>query len=417
MSMVLGLLGIVLLVIELALALLVVYLLLLTVAACVAPRRTPPGRTRSSAPTSELTPASTPTHRLLILIPAHNEEVLLPQLLDSLHTQAYPRALFEVHVIADNCSDQTAELARRAGAIVHERTNTELRGKGYALTWALGQLLAAKPAPDAIIILDADSIVSQNFLSVMDMRMARGDRAVQAYYAVRNPGSSWSAGLRYASLAVLHYLRPQGRMVLGGSVGLKGNGMLFAPDLLAQHAWTASLTEDIEFHMALILDGQRVTFAPDAVVWAEMPETLAAARSQNVRWERGRLEMARNYVPQLLRQSLSRRSFMLFDAAVEQLIPPFSVLIGAGVLCLLAALGLATLTGQWGSATVLLAIALVLGQLLYTAAGLLLIGAPRQVYFSLLYAPAFVIWKIWLYVRVLLGMDRQGWVRTARNKG
>jgi 1,2-diacylglycerol 3-beta-glucosyltransferase len=415
MSIVVVVLGTVLLVIELALALLVGYLLLLTGAACVAPRRTMPGRAPAPGPAQNLAPMG--THRFLMLIPAHNEEVLLPQLLASLQAQAYPRTLFEVHVIADNCSDQTAELARGAGAIVHERTHAELRGKGYALTWALEQLLAAKPACDAIIILDADSVVSPNFLSVMDMRMARGDRAVQAYYAVRNPGSSWSAGLRYASLAVLHYLRPQGRMVLGGSVGLKGNGMLFTPDLLAQHAWTASLTEDIEFHMALILDGQRVTFAPDAVVWAEMPETLAAARSQNVRWERGRLEMARNYVPRLLRLALSRRSFMLFDAAVEQLIPPFSVLIGASILCLLAALGLAGLTGQWGSATVLLAIGLVLGQGIYTVAGLLLTGAPRQVYLSLLYAPAFVVWKIWLYVRVLLGMDRQGWVRTARNKG
>jgi cellulose synthase/poly-beta-1,6-N-acetylglucosamine synthase-like glycosyltransferase len=387
-------------ILEVGLAGLVGYLLLLTVCALFAPRHTLP-RT------------GPPDRKFLILTPAHDEEKLLPELLDSLAALDYPRNLIEVHVVADNCTDRTAEIARARGATAYERTDPNLRGKGYALNWLLDKLRPRLSAPVAqnlaFVILDADSLVSPDFLTVMDARLARGERVIQAYSAVRDPDRSWTVSLRYAALAVLHYLRPQGRMVLGASAGLKGNGMVFAADIVVQHAWSASLVEDIEYHMALILDGERVMFAPDAVVLAGMPGTLAASQSQNVRWERGRLEMLRAYVPRLLREAVRRRSFVLFDAAIEQLIPPTSVLAGASILAGIAAL----LLRARGAA--FLAGGLVAGQLVYTLAGLLLVRAPRRVYLALIYAPALVAWKIWLYVRVLLGRDRQGWVRTPRD--
>lgn len=376
--------------------LIVGYLLLLTAAACFAPRRTPI--------------TGTPKHRFLILIPAHNEERLLPATLANLRELDYPHALFAVHVVADNCTDATAELARAGGATAHERFNSELVGKGYALQWLLARLWASNEPHDAIVIMDADSILSANFLRVMDARMARGERAIQAYYAVRDPEQSWSASLRSVALAALHYLRPQGRMVLGGSTGLKGNGMVFAAEITRKHPWSASLTEDIEYHMALILDDQRVTFAPDALVWAEMPSSLAASRTQNARWEAGRMQMIRNYVPRLLLESLRRRRFMLFDAALEQLIPPFSLVAFGAAACLVAGLGLWNTTAIIGGGLLLAGIAV------YVLAGLMLAGMPLRVYQALLYAPVFVLWKLWLYARVLLGAERHGWVRTARNE-
>jgi 1,2-diacylglycerol 3-beta-glucosyltransferase len=379
------------------LAFMVGYLLLLTVAAWFAPRRTP---TRNQPP----------THRFLFLVPAHNEERLLPGLLDNLRQLEYPSALYAVHVVADNCTDRTAALAREAGAVVHERFDTVQRGKGYALQWLLQRIWASGEPHDAVIVLDADTVVSPNFLTVMNARLARGERVIQAYYAVRDPEQSWSASLRSVALAALHYLRPQARSVLGGSTGLKGNGMVFAHDIARQHPWPVSLTEDIEYHMALILAGERVMFAPDAVVWAEMPGTLAAAHTQNVRWERGRMEMIRRYVPALLAAALRRRSFLLFDAAIEQLIPPFSMLAIMSVAVLLGALLLGSGPG------LLLAAFLLAGQALYVLNGLVLAGVPRKVYQALLYAPLFVAWKLWLYMRVLLGFDRGGWVRTARNE-
>lgn len=374
------------------------YLLTLTVAAFRAPRSTLQSRK--------------PATRFAILIPAHNEALLLPDLLASIQAQRYPASLFDMHVVADNCSDATARIARDCGAIAHERSDEQRRGKGYALQWLL-ERVEAYGAYDAYVILDADSIITPAFLAVMDARLTRGERAIQAYYAVRHPDRSWSVSLRYVALAALHYLRPLGRVALGGTAGLKGNGMAFAADLLRRRAWSSALTEDIEFHMGLILDGERVTFAPDAVVEAEMPETLAAAHSQNIRWERGRLQMARQYVPALLRAAVTQRRFAPLDAAAEHVIPPFSILSGIS----LALLGVAALSPQPGKkARIAAGLGLLAGQAVYVLSSLKLAGAPRRVYAALLYAPLFVLWKLRLYARVLLGRDREGWTRTQRNR-
>ncbi len=381
---------------EALLTIIVGYLLFLTVLACFAPRRT-------------AARGQQPTHRFAILIPAHNEERLLPSLLSNLQQLDYPRSLYAVHVVADNCSDRTAELTRQHGAIAHERFDTVNIGKGYALEWLLGRIWASGETYDALLIVDADSILSPNFLVVMDARLARGEQAIQAYYAVRDADTSWSASLRAVALAALHYLRPLARSVVGGSAGLKGNGMVFAADIIRKHRWPASLTEDIEYHMNLILDGKRVAFAPDAIVWAEMPNTLGASQTQNVRWERGRQEMVRNYVPRLLRQALARRSFLLLDAAIEQLIPPLSIVAALTLCCLIVAGILQNTVG------IVISLSLLAIQGIYIISSLVLAQAPGRVYLSLLYSPVFILWKIALYIRVLLGLDRNGWTRTARN--
>ncbi|MCB9420711.1 MAG: glycosyltransferase family 2 protein [Ardenticatenaceae bacterium] len=400
--------------IQVLLVALVGYLMLLTAVSWRAPRHT---KQRESKP----------TNRFLILVPAHNEERLLPTLLANLYQVDYPKDLYAVHVVADNCTDNTASIVQQNGAHVHERFNSELRGKGYALQWLLQRLWQAAEPHDAILILDADSSISANFLRVMDARLAQGERVIQSYYAVRDPEQSWSISLRYVALALLHYLRPLGRMILGGSTGLKGNGMVFAADILKKHEWSASITEDIEFHMALVLDGERVMFAPDAIVEAEMPHDLADSQTQNTRWERGRLQMAQTYVPQLLKASWKAvrageygRAYLLFDAVMEHIIPPFSILAGLTGLGFLAALILFIFDPMHrqniGTINLILGSVNIIGQIIYIFYGLHLVQAPRQIYKALLYAPGFVFWKIWLYIRILLGRDKDGWVRTARNQ-
>ena len=392
----------------------VAYLLLLTGAAFRARRH-------------KASSSGTPTSRFLILIPAHNEERLLPMLLKWLKLVDYPSSLFQVFVIADNCTDRTAKLARAHGATVYERQNETERGKGYALRELLRQIHEQEIPHDAVLILDADSIISSNFLRVMDGRLKQGERVIQGYYSVRHASSSWPTALRCVALALLHYLRPLGRMVLGGSAGLKGNGMVFHAAVLRKYQWSAALTEDIEFHMNLILNGERVTFAPDAVVSAEMPGTLAASGSQHERWEQGRLQMVRRYVPQLLRaagashEGRQRPSrFVLVDAAIEHLIPPFSVLVGVSGLSFLSALLLpepeAHRSGHLKMFSVLLGAMLILGQSVYTFSGLYLARVPAQVWAALLYAPVLLLWKVQLYVRVLLRPHEPRWIRTERNK-
>ncbi len=187
---------------------------------------------------------------------------------------------------------------------VHERTAPDDGGKGPALQWLLTRLRDRDEPHDAVVIVDADTTVNPAFLRVMDAKLASGAQAVQSYYAVRDAEATPVTAFRAAALAARHYLRPLGRTVAGGSCGLYGNGMVFDTDLLHSHGWTNHLTEDIELQLDLLLEGWRVAFAPDAVVEAEMPTTMAASRTQHQRWERGRLELARRYTPRLLRRSV-----------------------------------------------------------------------------------------------------------------
>ncbi len=379
------------------------YLLLLTAAAGWAAKQKP-------------SPTAGPTHRFALLVPAHDEEKLLPALLENIRQLDYPRQLFALYVVADNCTDQTAVLARAAGVVAYERFDRIHIGKGYALQWLLARLQEDGAHFDAAVILDADSVISSNFLTVMDAQLASGARVIQAHYAVLNPGRTWVMSLRAAALALVHYLRPLGRTALGGSVGLKGNGMVFHRSILAEHQWSASVTEDIEYHMSLVLAGERVVFAPDATVWAEMPGTLHSAHSQNVRWEQGRLQLAAQYIPKLLGAAFApptkgRRPsrYILFDSIMEHVIPPFSIVTGLTLIYWI-------LTAIWGTPALLsLASCLFIGQLVYIIAGLILARTPASTYRALLYAPFFILWKIWLLVRVLGRSEEQGWVRTARD--
>jgi cellulose synthase/poly-beta-1,6-N-acetylglucosamine synthase-like glycosyltransferase len=387
---------------EILLAVQVGYLLFLTLAAVTAPRA------RKSAGKSP----GEPSARFAVLVPAHNEERLLPELLASLRAQDYPPALFDVCVVADNCSDGTAAAARAGGARVFERFNTVQIGKGYALNWLLLNLGSANPPYSAYVIFDADTIASPGFLREMDACLKNGENAVQGYYAVRDPGQSWGVALRYAALAVLHFLRPLGRTRFGGSAGLKGNGMCFRASLYETHPWSGSVTEDIEYHMGLLLEGQRVAFAPGAFLEAEMPGSLKSAQTQNVRWESGRLQAARTYIPLLLGRLAPRRPFLALDAVMEHLIPPTAVVFLGVALCLALGGLSAALGAAWGLLWAAVGIAAAL--FAYIACGLILVRAPIKVWASFLYAPIYAVWKFVLMIQILLGKRRQGWVRTQR---
>jgi cellulose synthase/poly-beta-1,6-N-acetylglucosamine synthase-like glycosyltransferase len=413
--------GALILLATLALVLLVGYLLFLTAAAVVVWFTQPAERLGADGPSQQasgeagLLPAPgqwpTPQTRFAVLVPAHNEELLIRRVVGSLLAVDYPRDLYQLHVIADNCTDRTAELARAAGAIVHERFDPEQRGKGYALRWLFGPLLADPASGDAFVIVDADSTVNRGFLRALDRRMGRGAVAIQAYDTVLNVDASWGTALRYVAFCLLHYLRPLGRKLFTGSAGLKGNGMAFRRSVLEGMNWDAfSVTEDLQFHLDLLLGGHVVEFAPDAVVWSEMPGSLKAAHAQNARWESGRLDLLGDYVPRLLRAALARRRFVLFDAAMEHIIPPFSVSFAASVLLTVAA-------AIWGQPLAIgLAAFTLVGQIVYTVVGLMLVGAPPKVYLSLIYAPFYVVWKLVMWLPMAVGKRNRSreWVRTAR---
>ena len=195
------------------------YLGLLTVAAAA--------RSRGSRGAVRLTSIANPQRRYNVLIPAHNEEQLIGSTLASIRRLDYPAALVEAHVVADNCTDRTAEVVETSGYEIHERHNPAQPGKGPALRWLLTLLAERGELGDAVVFVDADTIVDSRFLAAVDREFDRGATVVQGHYAVADRGDSPVVAFRAAAMAARAFLRPIGRNAIGGSAGLHGNGMAF----------------------------------------------------------------------------------------------------------------------------------------------------------------------------------------------
>ncbi len=366
-----------------------------------------------------------------LLIPAHDEELLLADVLDKLRGLQYPERQRRVVVIADNCSDRTAEVARAHGAEVLERRAPDRRGKGYALEWAIRKLLAeenragerasgrageASPAFDAVVVLDADSELCEEFLHEMNAALEAGAEVVQGRYDVLNAKEAWRTRLMACALALAHYVKPLGRTHLGLSDGLKGNGMCFSRGVLERVPWSgASITEDIDYTLRLARAGVRIAFAPGAVVRAQMPTGGRQAASQRRRWEGGRYGLMRQAVSLLL-VGLRQRHPALVDRALELLIPPLVELFTLPTLCVAGSV--LWLAGSPHSDAARLAVwawCIVLAvEALYLLIGLRVARVPWAVASSLLFAPAYAAWKLALYPGMVFGRGVRSWVRTER---
>src|SRR5450759_1007690 len=280
-----------------------------------------------------------PQNNFALLIPAYNEEIILGTLLESLSHLDYPKELYTIYVIADNCTDTTAELARRVeGVCVYERFDRKKRGKGYALNWMLQQI--EEKQHDAYVMLDADSVVESTFLRVMNSELARGAKVLQARYTVLNATESPSSALRWVALTLMNHVRPLGRNGIGGSSTLTGNGMCFSRDILTRYPWQAfGIAEDYQYYLTLIQQGERVHYVPEAIVRSQMPTTFAQMRTQDVRWEAAEPQQSQWHTAlQLLRTGLSTKSFVLIDAMLELLTPPLSFMVASCLLAFVASL-------------------------------------------------------------------------------
>jgi cellulose synthase/poly-beta-1,6-N-acetylglucosamine synthase-like glycosyltransferase len=348
--------------------------------------------------------------RIAVLIPAHDEESVVEACVASLTAQDHPADRRAVIVIADNCADATAARARTAGAAVWERDDPEHPGKGQAVAWALARLLDEDLDIDAVAMVDADCVASRNFLATLDVALRGGAAAVQVAYDVANPEASPSAGLRWAGFALMHRVRPRGRRALGLSADLFGSGMAFRTELLRAHPWQSySITEDAEYHLQLVRAGIRVAFRDDASVSSPMPTTFQGAREQQLRWESGNANLARQTSRELVFDGVRRGDVHLMHAGFEQLALPQTALLSlnAATTGLAVALRSRRLTR--------LGLALSAGQALYVVGGLRVAGAPPAVYRALRSAPELVARKLPLLARIGRGRGTTKWTRTERS--
>ena len=269
-------------------------------------------------------------HKFMAIIPAHNEESVVANLVESLKNQEYPKELLDIYVIADNCTDNTAQVAKDAGAIVYERFDSTKKTKGYALQWFLKQKIEENANYDAFFIFDADNIVDKNFTKNMNKKLCQGEDVVQGYRDIKNPTDNWITGGYALFYWMMHRLYHLSRYNLGLSALLNGTGFMVRFDVIKPDGWnTETLTEDIEFSLKRIIAGKKLGWATDAIVYDEQPVGFKQSWSQRSRWTIGHIQCLHEYTKPLAGAVKENKTLMNFDGLLYMLgsIPMFIMTI------------------------------------------------------------------------------------------
>ncbi len=256
-------------------------------------------------------------HKFLAIIPAHNEESVISSLIESLKKQKYPKKLYDIYVIADNCTDDTEKISKECGAKVFVRNEKDKtkQTKGFALQVFLNELLSDKKMDyDAFCVFDADNIVDENFLSAMNNHLCQGEDVVQGYRDIKNPTDSWIS----AGYAIFYWMMNRfyhlARYNAGLSPLINGTGFMVKFDTIRATGWnTNTLTEDIEFSLKRIIQGQKLGWATDAIVYDEQPVKFKPSWSQRSRWTIGHLQCLQEYTGDLAKAAIKNKTLMNFD--------------------------------------------------------------------------------------------------------
>lgn len=281
--------------------------------------------------TSKRSKSEKPSVSFAALIAAHNEEQVISGIIDSLKSVNYPSNLLDIYVIADNCSDSTASIARKMDVNVFERKDTSIKGKGYALKWMFDKIFSMDKKYDSIAIFDADNLVSKDFFMEMNTMFVKGAKVVQGYVDSKNPHDTWVTGAYSIAFWTANRFFELSRQNLKLSCPINGTGFCVDTQILKEIGWeTDSLTEDLEFSCRLVLNGYRVDWCFDAVVYDEKPLRLMDSLRQRKRWMQGFSDMFGKYFFKLMKKSVMNLDFKAFDCAMY-IFQPFTVLIIAFV--------------------------------------------------------------------------------------
>jgi cellulose synthase/poly-beta-1,6-N-acetylglucosamine synthase-like glycosyltransferase len=349
---------------------------------------------------------------LLCVIPAHNEELYLTRTLDSLKLVHYPTDRYATLVLADNCTDNTASIARAANVRVIERSHPTRRSKGYALEDTIPSLLRPSdgPPPDALIIIDADTVVAPDALHAFAARLNRGSDFIQGLDIVGNPLASWRTKLMALGFALFNGSYLEGGAFWGVGAHLRGNGMCLSRRGLERHPWhTSGLAEDLEFSWSLRLGGAFVDFAANAVFFADMPESSQGSDTQRLRWEKGRGSLWGNLRARVWSTPVSTLRKLLWSIDLTMIpLTTMVALFGLGFLLTLLpapsefeafARFLSSLRGL-----------LTVGLALYVLPAFFFYKLPWRILDATLVLPYYAFWRL----IISLGKTPQHWIRTAR---
>jgi cellulose synthase/poly-beta-1,6-N-acetylglucosamine synthase-like glycosyltransferase len=347
--------------------------------------------------------------RTAVLMPAHDEATIIDGTLRRLMPQLQPED--RVVVVADNCSDDTARLARATGAEVIERFDRELRGKSHALGYGLRYL--QDDPPDVVVVVDADCTTSPGALDALSRECGRLHRPVQSLYLMRAPaGTGPRARVAEFAWLVRNGVRPLGSSRLGLPCQVMGSGIALPWDALREVSpANGELAEDYKFGVDLALSGFAPSFCPDARVESEFPAAAAAQKTQRTRWEHGSLQLMARELPRLLRAFLRRRDPALLGLLLDLMVPPLALL--ALLLLLAVALGVPVAWSGNGAMPLLLALG---GAAAFATAVLIAwVRWGRAVVDArtMLAVPWYVLRKVPLYLRAVAHRQR-AWVKTAR---
>jgi cellulose synthase/poly-beta-1,6-N-acetylglucosamine synthase-like glycosyltransferase len=364
----------------------------------------------ASLPARQLPPGSGVRPRVAVLVPAHNEASVIGATLAAIRGQLLEDD--RLLVVADNCSDETAAVARMAGAQVTERQHEQLRGKGYALNHGVGHL--AQTPPEVVIIIDADCQVSPGSIEHLAQRCVETARPVQALDLMRAPaGAGLKVQVAEFAWRVKNLVRPRGWARAGLPCQLMGTGMAFRwQDLAAANLATGHLVEDLKLGLDFCRSGKPPLFCPLAEVTSQFPLSQQGLASQRTRWEHGHLGVLLSEGPKLVVTSVALGNWPLLAMALDLLVPPLALLALAlmvnFVVAWLAYLLLGILLPAW-VATAALA-------MLCTAVLLAWGQFSREVipFPVLIYASLYAAKKIPLYLRFLIKRQVE-WVRSKRD--
>ncbi len=354
--------------------------------------------------------SSDPVPKFAVLVPAHNEAIGIGTTLKTLLCEVDD----PVHIvlIADNCTDNTAAVARSFGVTVVERQDLQHQGKGYALDYGLNYLESAQL--DVLVMVDADCVVSPGSLLQIVRLAFWQNRPVQAVYLMEPPvSSSQKDSISTLAFLVKNWVRPAGLAQFGLPCLLTGTGMAFPWSVIRQVSLASgNLVEDMQLSVDLAIAGYPPQFCAEARVTGCLPQQQSSAKSQRTRWEHGHLQTLQTQLPRLLKSALVQKRWDLLVLALDLFIPPLALLVLLWVGAIALALLAAALGASWNPVMILL----VSGLLLFTAvlASWGKFGRSRLPLSTLLSIPLYILWKIPLYFAFLFRRQTQ-WIRTERD--